>query len=234
LNRITRKELKTDPFASEVQHTLEYVNDHRSQVVRYGSIAVGIAVLAGAWYFYSQHQHVVRQEKLAEVFRINDANVGPSDNAFTLSYPTEQAKDQALVKALTELAVQYGGSAEGTIAQYMLAAHAADKGNAKEAERRLRDVVDNGKGPYVSLAAVQLARIYGFAGRIADARALLQPIIDKPTVFVSKEEAELVLAKILGPTKPDEARKILDRLKSQQRAAISQTAIAEAGELLQK
>lgn len=234
MDRITRKELKTDAFASEVQHTLEYVTDHRSQMVRYGSIAVGIAILIGAWYFYSQHQHTVRQEKLAQAFQITNASVGPAENAFTLSYPTEQAKDQALVKALTELAVQHSGTAEGTIGQYMLAAHAADKGNAKEAERRLRDVVDNGKGPYVSLAAVQLARIYGSQGRIADARALLQPIIDKPTVFVSKEEAELALARILAPTKPEEARKMLVRLSGTQRAAISQTAIAAMGELLPK
>jgi predicted negative regulator of RcsB-dependent stress response len=170
---------------------------------------------------------------MADVFRISDATVGESANPFSLSFPTDQAKDQALVKALTDLA-QYNGSDEGTVAEFMLAAHAADKGNAQEAERRLRNVVDNGKGPYVSLAAVQLARIYGSQGKIADARALLQPIMDKPTVFVSKEEAELVLAKILGPTKPDEARKILDRLRGDQRPAISQTAVAEAGELLQK
>ena len=234
MDRITRKELKTDPFKSEVEHTLQYVTGHRSQVVRYGSVAVGIAVLAAAWYFYSQHQHTVRQSKLAEVFQITNANVGPAESAFNLSYPTEQARDQALVKALTELSAQYSGSTEGTIGQYMLAAHAADKGNAKEAERRLRDVVDNGKGPYVSLAAVQLARIYGSQGRIADARSLLQPMIDKPTVFVSKEEAELVLAKIIGPTRPDEARKILTRLQADQRPAISQTAIAEMAELFQK
>ena len=233
MNRISRKELKSDPFATEVQHSLEYVTDHRSQVIRYGSIVVGVVALAVAWFLYSQHQHTVRQDKLASVFRISDANVGEAANPFSLSFPTDQAKDQALVKALTDLA-QYSGSDEGTVAEFMLAAHAADKGNAQEAERRLRNVVDNGKGPYVSLAAVQLARIYGSQGKIADARALLQPIIDKPTVFVSKEEAELVLAKILGPTKPDEARKILDRLRGDQRPAISQTAVAEAGELLQK
>jgi predicted negative regulator of RcsB-dependent stress response len=233
VNRITRKELKTDPFATEVQHTLEYVTDHRAAMIRYGSIIVGIAVLAAAVYFYFQHEHTVRQQKMAEVFRITDAGVGPAENPYTLSYPTDQAKDQALVKALTDLA-QYGGTEEGTVGKFMLAVHAADKGNAGEAERRLRDVVDSGKGPYVSLAAVQLARVYGSQGKVADARALLQPLIDKPTIFVSKEEAELVLAKIIGPTRPDEARKILDRLRGDQRPIISQTAISEAGELVQK
>ena len=234
MDRITRKELKTDPFASEVQHTLEYVTDHRSQVVRYGSIAVAVIAIVAAWYFYSQHQHANRQEKLAEVFRISDAGVGPSQNPYSLSYPTDDVKDKALVKSLTELSSQYSGTDEGTIGEYMLAAHAADKGNGKEAERRLRDVVDNGKGPYVSLAAVQLARIYGSAGKVNDAKALLQPIIDKPTVFVSKEQAELVLARVVFPTQPDEARKILDRLRADQRPTISQTAVSESAELFAK
>lgn len=234
MDRITRKELKNDPFASEVQHTLEYVTDHRSQMVRYGAIVVGVAVLIGAWYFYSQHRHTARQEKLAEAFRISDANVGQAQNPYALSYPTDQAKDQALVKSLTDLAGEYSGTDEGTVGEYMLAAHAADKGNGKEAERRLKDVVDNGKGPYVSLAAVQLARIYGSAGKIADARGLLQPIIDKPTIFVSKEQAELVLARIIFPTKPDESRKMLDRLRADQRPAISQAAVSEAAELFAK
>jgi len=234
VDRITRKELKTDPFASEVQHTLEYVTDHRSQVVRYGSIVVAVIAIAAAWYFYSQHQHANRQEKLAEVFRISDAGVGPSQNPYSLSYPTDDVKDKALVKSLTELSSQYSGTDEGTIGEYMLAAHAADKGNGKEAERRLRDVVDNGKGPYVSLAAVQLARIYGSAGKVNDAKALLQPIIDKPTVFVSKEQAELVLARVVFPTQPDEARKILDRLRADQRPTISQTAVSESAELFAK
>ena len=233
MDRITRKELKTDPFATEVQHTLEYVTGHRSQFIRYGTIVAGVAVLAAAGWFYVQHQHTVRQQKLAEVFRISDANVGPSQSQYLLSYPTEDAKDQALVKALTDLA-QSSGTEEGTIGQFMLAVHAADKGKPAEAERRLREVVDSGKGPYVSLAAVQLARIYGSEGKVADARALLQPIIDKPTVFVSKEQAQLALAKALAQTKPDEARKILDGLRGSQRPIISQTAIAQEAELAQK
>ena len=234
MDRISRKQLKTDPFRTEVQHTLEYVTEHKSQAVRYGSIALAVIVLAGGWYFYSQHEHTVRQERMAEVFRISNANVGPSQNAYELSYATQDAKDAALVKALTDLSVQFHGTEEGTAGEYMLAAHAADKGNAAEAERRLRDVVDSGTGPYTSMARVQLARIYGSQGKVADAKNLLQPLIDKPTMFVSREEAELALAKILGPTQPDQARKILMPLRTSDRPVISQTAITELRELPQK
>jgi len=234
VDRISRKQLKTDPFRTEVQHTLEYVTEHRSQAVRYGSIALGVVILIGGWYFYSRHEHTLRQNQLAEVFRITNANVGPSQNAFELSYATEDAKDAALVKALTDLSLQFHGTEEGTAGEYMLAAHAADKGNATEAERRLRDAVDNGKGPYTSLARLQLARIYGSQGKIGDARTLLQPVIDKPTMFVSKEQAELVLARIIGATEPDQARKILMPLRTSDRPVISSAAMMQLRELPQK
>ena len=234
MDRISRKQLKTDPFRTEVQHTLEYVTEHKSQAVRYGSIALAVAVLIGGWYFYSQHEHTVRQDKMAEIFRISNANVGPAQNAYELSYATQDAKDAALMKALTDLSVQYHGTEEGTAGEYMLAAHAADKGNGPEAERRLKDAVDNGKGPYTSMARLQLARIYGSQGKIADAKNLLQPLIDKPTMFVSKEEAELALAKVIGPTQPDQARKILMPLRTSDRPVISQAAITQLRELPQK
>ena len=234
MDRISRKQLKTDPFRTEVQHTLEYVTEHKSQAVRYGSIALVVVVFIGGWYFYSQHEHTVRQEKMAEVFRISNANVGPAQNAFELSYATPDAKDAALVKALSDLSLQFHGTEEGTAGEYMLAAHAADKGNAAEAERRLRDVVDNGKGPYTSMARVQLARIYGSQEKIADAKNLLQPLIDRPTMFVSKEQAELALAKIIGPTEPDQARKILMSLRTSDRPVISQAAMNQLRELPQK
>ena len=234
MDRISRKQLKTDPFRTEVQHTLEYVTEHKSQAVRYGGIALAVIVLAGGWYFYSQHEHTVRQEKMAEIFRISNGNVGPAQSAYELSYATQDAKETALVKALTDLATQFHGTEEGTAGEYMLAAHAADKGNPAEAERRLKDAVDNGKGPYTSMARVQLARIYGSQGKVADAKNLLQPLIEKPTMFVSKEEAQLTLAKVLGPTQPDEARKILTPLRTSDRPAISQAAMNQLRELPQK
>ncbi len=234
MDRITRKELKTDHFATEVQHGFEYVTEHQSEMIRYGLIALAVLVIGGGWYFYSQHEHAVRENKLAEMFRIDQAQVGAPDSPFTLSYPTQQAKDAAETKALTELATQFPGTEEGTIGQFMLASRAADKGNGAEAERRLKDVVDNGKGPYTSLAKLQLAEIYASEGKEADARALLQSLIDKPTVFVSKEEATIQLAKIIGRTKPADAQKMLLPLLTSDRAAVSRAATQANGFISQK
>ena len=45
VDRVTRKELKADRFAQEVGHTVEYVSEHRKQVIRYGTIAAAVLVV---------------------------------------------------------------------------------------------------------------------------------------------------------------------------------------------
>ena len=62
---------------------------------------------------------------------------------------------------------------------------------------------------------------------------LLRSLIDNPTVFVSREQATIVLARELARTKPDAARKLLDPLRTS-RSAVSQVALQLYGELFQK
>ena len=35
--RITRKELKTDKFALEVEHTVNFFEEHQKEIIRYGA-----------------------------------------------------------------------------------------------------------------------------------------------------------------------------------------------------
>ncbi len=48
---------------------------------------------------------------------------------------------------------------------------------------------------------------------------MLRSLMDNPTVFVSKDEATIVLAKMLAPSKPAESRKLLDPLRAKPGAA---------------
>jgi hypothetical protein len=40
VDRITRSKLKTDRFAVEVEHSVEYVSEHKKQVAQYGALAL--------------------------------------------------------------------------------------------------------------------------------------------------------------------------------------------------
>jgi hypothetical protein len=52
VSRITRKELKTDKFALEVEHGISFFEHHKNEAVKYGAIAVGAIVLIVGYTYY--------------------------------------------------------------------------------------------------------------------------------------------------------------------------------------
>lgn len=230
MDRITRKELKRDKFALEVEHTVEYVAEHRKAVIRYSVIGAAVLIAILAFFAYRRQQQGVRQEALTSALEIQQAVVGPAPNEFIRAYPTEQAKNEAASKALADLAAKYSGSEEGVIAEYYLGTNAADQGKIAEAEKWLKDVADSGGANYASLAKLTLADVYKAQGKLGEGESLLRSLIAKPTDFVSKEQATIALADLIAASKPAEARKLLEPLRTE-RSSISRVAISKMGEL---
>ena len=84
--RITRKELKTDKFALEVGHTVDFFEEHRREIIRYGLIGLGIILVLLAAYFYRRHQQSVRERALAQALQVLETPVGRADTG-GLSFP---------------------------------------------------------------------------------------------------------------------------------------------------
>jgi predicted negative regulator of RcsB-dependent stress response len=212
--RFTRKELKKDAFAEEVSQTVEFLGEHRKQVVRYGTAALVIVVLAGGYYYYNKWQAGKRHQALAAAIRIQEAPVVPSaGNTAMRTFPTQEAKQQAASKAFTELTEKYPGTEEGTIARYFLGTMAIDDGRLNHAETFLKEAAGSKDANYASLAKLALAQVYQAQGKTAEGEALLRSLIEKPTLFVSKTQATIALARMLVSSKPDEARKLLEPLR---------------------
>src|ERR1051326_5426695 len=91
---------------------------------------------------------------------------------------------------------------------------AADEGKLSDAEKRFTSVADSAGKKYAALAKLSLGQVYFAEGKADAGEKLLRSLIAKPTVFVSKEQASIVLARMLAPTKPAEARKLLDPLRA--------------------
>jgi predicted negative regulator of RcsB-dependent stress response len=230
VDKITRRELKHDRFAQEVGHTVEYVSEHRRQIIRYSAIGLGVlVVLLGIW-FYNKRQGSLRQTALKDAMRIRDAVVGAAPNDFILAFPTQEEKDKASIKAFTDLAVQHDGTEEGTTARYYLGVIATDQGKLADAEKHFKMAVESGSEDYASIAKLSMAQIYAAQGKPAEAEKLLRPLIEKPTIFVSKEQAIIALARALASSKPAEARKLLEPLRAE-RSAVSRVAITALGEI---
>jgi predicted negative regulator of RcsB-dependent stress response len=154
----------------------------------------------------------------------------PSGAAY---YPTEAAKSEAAEKAFKSFNAKYSGTEEAIIAASYLGALATDKGNLTDAEKYFKQVADFGDYNYASMGKLSLAQVYLSTGRNADAEKILRALYDKPSLFVSKEQASIALARALALSKPAEARKLLEPLRTE-RPAISQVAITLLSQLPQQ
>jgi hypothetical protein len=230
VDRITRKDLKTDKFALEVGHTVEYVGEHKKQMLLYGGIAVAVLVIAGIAYWYMQRQHTERQAALYEALRVQDAAVGQGGTNLVVTFPTQEAKDKAVVEAMNSVISRYSGSEEAAIARYYIGVNAAEKGKLEEAEKAWNEVANSADKPYASLAKFSLADLYAAKGNRAEAEKLLRELIANPTVLVTKEHATIELAKLIGKSNPAEARKMLEPLRTE-RSTISRAAITALSEI---
>ena len=130
------------------------------------------------------------------------------------TFPTQEAKDEVALKTFGDLQSKYPGSDEGEIAGYYLGAIKADQGKLAEAEKNFKEVADKGNAKYASLAKVRLAQIYFADGRADQGESTLRDLMANPTIYVSKEQATITLARGDRSKKPAEARKLLDPLRA--------------------
>lgn len=230
MDRVHRRELKHDKFVEQVGHSVEYAAEHRQQVIRYAAIGLVVIALAAGGYMYSEHQSTAREEALQQALRVQTAVIGENPNEYVLGFKTQPEKDAAASKAFNDLASKYSGSKEADVAHFYLGALDADQGKAAEAEREWKLVMDSGHKEYASQAKFSLAQLYATENRQAEADKLLRELIAKPTIMVSKEQATIELAHVLAKSNPQEARNLLDPLKTA-RAVVSRMAISSLSEL---
>lgn len=229
MDRLTRHELKTDKFVEEVGQTVHFLEEHRQAVIRYGSIVLAVLILAGAGYAWMRAKKAERQGALAAVLETYNAPVMDPPPAEFKAFRTEQEKNDAIVKGCNELIQKYSGSDEAAVAAYLLGAHAADQGDLAAAERYLKEAAENASREYASLAKFSLAQLYALQNKNGEAEKLLRELVQKPTTLVTKEQAELELARVLIKTRPEEARKLVTPLVNRPGAVgrISATLLAQ-------
>jgi hypothetical protein len=231
VDRQLKKVVKNDEFKQQVWHSIDFLKDHTADVKKYGAIVLAVLVVAGGAYFYISHQGDAREEALAVALKVDQATVGPTPQGSGQHFNTQEEKDKATEKAFREVAAKYPGTQEGAIALINLGQGAVDRGDMAEGEKDFKSVVDSAPAAYSSQAALALAQLYDIEGKNADAAKLLNNLVMHPTITVSKEEAQLALAKVIAKTDPDKARKLVEDLQKG-RNAVSKAAVSEMAEIL--
>lgn len=79
MDRISRKELKSDRFQERVGSTVQYLDEHRRPVTLIGSIVLAVLLLGWGAHWYSGKQKVVRQQALTRALDIQNSAVGLKD-----------------------------------------------------------------------------------------------------------------------------------------------------------
>src|SRR5690242_21852600 len=113
---------------------MDYVSAHRRLVTIYGAIAVAVVVIVGLTAWYVQYEKKARRQALSSALEIVEAPISAQPTPYGKSFPTKQAKDQAAVKVLGDVASKYSGSEAGDAAQYFLGTVQVDNGKYGEAE----------------------------------------------------------------------------------------------------
>ncbi len=230
-SNLTRKELlKQDKFAVEAEHTVDFITAHKQEVIRYGGAALVLALIVAGVFYYRSSQHSVRQQALGEAIALTNAAVGAPAQPGAPSFPTAQAKTDAVNKAFTKVTSDYSGTDEAYIAEYYLGVSALDAGKVDEARKHFQDVSDHADANYASLAKLSLAQLDYAENKSADAETILKGLMDHPTDLVSKTQATFAYAKIIAPSKPDEARKLLQQIANEKSDA-SQVALTAMNDL---
>ena len=233
MDKVLRKELKTDEVAVATEHTLEYVAGHKKDFTRYGIIAAVVLVAAGlgAWMWQSRTEE--RRQALSQLLAIKEATIGPeAAQGAVKAFPTEGARDKALTEGIDKLVAQYGGSDEAQVAEYYRGVMKGDKGDLAAARKSFEAVAGSGSD-YGSLAKYSLAGLHAAEGRMAEAEKLYRELIARPTPLVSADQATIDLARMLKNTRPEETRKLVEPLRGA-RGALARTAVALLSETEKK
>ncbi len=224
-----KDQLQHDHFTDAVSGAVSYASSHRQSLIR-GAVAaiVALLIIGGTWW-YTSSQAEQRRQELDSAMSILDAQVGPpSADSSVKTYPTDDAKKEALMKALTAYIAKYGGTSEGRIAQYYRGTERAQKNDISGAESDLKAVADSNSS-VASLAKIALVNLYLGEKKNVEAQTLLQSLAKDPSALVSKAQAQILQAQLNQSSNPQAAK---DVLKSIDPADQKRDAVKRASEAL--
>lgn len=232
MDKQLREQIKHDKFVEEVTHTVDYLQHHQAQVKKYGGIVAALLVVGVGAYAFMNYQASKRQEDLRQASLVLDAFVGPQNPTGGQAFPTQADKDNAALKAFSDVAAKHSGSREGDLARYSASTILCDIGKVTECEAGLKQVASSADKNIASLGKLSLATLYVAQRKVDQAEPLLRDLVANPTTVVSKEQAQISLAKAIYKTKRQEAEIILKSLQALDRPAVTRAAVSVLGEMM--
>lgn len=225
-----KDQLQHDQFTDAVSGVVSYTKTNRRQVTRWLIVGVVIVAVGAVIFGFLSYRKSQRQDDLARAMAVVNAPVGPGIES-AKTYPTEDAKTQASLNALSEVAAKDANSNEGMIALYYLATLKAKK-DQNSAEGDLKRVADS-RSDASPLAKIALAQLYMGQNKTSQAQDLLRSIINNPSQLVSKAQAQILLAQTEAIANPADSRSVLKMIdpNDSRRPSVARASEAVAAQL---
>jgi hypothetical protein len=160
-----RHHLKQNEFAASTARVLTTVQENRDRIVLFGSIVAAVLVIGLAYWFWQDWRQSKAGAMLGAALAIEQSPIAPPSTLPGVgqtagTYPTEQARHEAALKAYQQVADSYGSTPDGLTAQYHVAMTLMGLGRSAEADRAFQVVIDRGgKSVYGPMARLGRASV---------------------------------------------------------------------------
>jgi predicted negative regulator of RcsB-dependent stress response len=215
--RLTRKELKKDPFLSVYYDDIVEFAQKNYHAIIAAVLLVVLAVLAVySWRSYEQRQELTANALLGAALNTFNAYVGTaSEGALgpgTQAFSTPAAKYQAALKQFGEVVEKYPRQKAAEIALYHVGVCQSQLGNSSAAVKTLEQAEHSSDSDIGSLARLALADELARTGKLDAAKNIYTQLAAHPTPAVPAATAWLALANADRASQPAAARQIYERL----------------------
>lgn len=213
--RLTRKELKKDPFLSVYYDDfIEFAQKHYSKIIIV--ILIVAAAVAADLYRkrYEQRKELAANTMLGTALDTFHAYVGqagalaPGGATFT----DADAKYEAALKQFTAVYAKYPGEMAGQLALYHIGLCQAQLGQHEKAIQTLRQADRDSSPDLAALARFALAGELATSGQTAEAQKTYRDLAERPTATVPSATSWLALASLEQTSNPSGAREIYNAL----------------------
>ena len=217
--RFRRKDLKRDRFVEEVTEGVGFVARHRNKFVAGGLSAV-VAVVGGVGYWtYARQRGIDSTAALLKATALYGGVVSEEDFPGVPTFRTASERVDKVTRALDQVSLDFPGSAAAAGAAYYSGLLDRDEGNLIEARSHFEQAM-RGKGrEYPALARLALGQMLLDEGDAEAARQHFQAVAESPTRTVSRERAEIEVARTWMSSDPARAREILTAIRERNAAA---------------
>lgn len=214
----TRHALKQDKFVDATTSGLEWVGDHRANVVKFSiAVALLIGLIVAGVFVYQQRSTAANQlfGQAMDVYSTPIANPSQPAEPGQKTYPGAADRAQAAYPLFQQAADQYGWLRSGEMARYFAGLTELDLGKTDQARADLEKATHSGGSNLESLAKLALANLDEQAGQTSQAVSVLNDLIQHPTTTVPRVQAQFQLAALYETSNPQEARRVYAEIKDQ-------------------